>query len=195
MNDTKNFMKAAQSPDDDGPRTLVHEIMQSKLPPEEKTFERVFEEVSTTTGAGFETTGTVIRTAVFHIYTNTNILQKLRDELSASAATSGDRRRLETLEQLPYLTATIMEAMRLAPAIATRSARVCPDRDLVYAGWGIPAGTPVGMTAYLLHLDEVEYPDPMRFDPDRWMDPNPWRLGDRTFVPFSKGRRNCLGMQ
>jgi cytochrome P450 len=190
MNDTKNFMKAAVSPDDDGPRTLVHEIMQSKLPPQEKTFERVFDEVSTTTGAGFETTATVIRNAVFHIYSDPKILQKLRAELTAAPD-----RGLEALEQLPYLTATIMEAMRLAPAIATRSARISQDKDLAYAGWQIPAGTPVGMTVYLLHQNEEEYPEPMRFDPDRWMDPNPWRLGKKTFVPFSKGRRNCIGMQ
>lgn len=190
MNDTKNFMKAAVSPDGDGQHTLVHEIMQSNLPPEEKSFQRVFDETSTTTGAGFETTATVIRNAVFHIYSNPKILQKLRAELTAAP-----NRGLEILEQLPYLTATIMEAMRLAPAIATRSARISQDKDLVYAKWQIPAGTPVGMTVYLLHQNEEEYPEPLRFDPDRWMDPNPWRLGKKTFVPFSKGRRNCIGMQ
>jgi cytochrome P450 len=84
MNDTKNFMKAAVSPDDNGPRTLVHEIVQSKLPPSEKSFERIFEEISTTTGAGFETTAAVIRIAVFHIYSDLKILQKLRAELSAA---------------------------------------------------------------------------------------------------------------
>ncbi|KAH8763249.1 cytochrome P450 [Diaporthe sp. PMI_573] len=189
MNDTKNFMKAAVSPDDDGPRTLVHEIMQSKLPPPEKSFERVFDEVSTTTGAGFETTAAVIRIAAFHIYSDPKILQKLRAELAAAPGHD-----LEALEKLPYLTAIIMEAMRLAPAMATRSARIAQDKDLVYADWRIPAGTPVGMTTYLLHHDEDEYPEPRRFSPDRWMDPSPWRLGKRTFVPFGKGKRNCIGM-
>ncbi|KAI0424729.1 cytochrome P450 [Xylaria sp. FL1042] len=189
MNDTKNLMKAAASPDDDGPRTLVHEIMQSKLPPSDKSFERVFDEVSTTTGAGFETTAAVIRNAAFHIYSDPRILQKLRAEL----ATAPDHD-CKTFEQLPYLTATIMEAMRLSPAIATRSARIAQDKDLVYANWRIPAGTPVGMTIHLLHQNEQQYPEPKLFNPDRWMDPNPWQLGNKTFVPFGKGKRNCLGM-
>ncbi|KAI1205170.1 cytochrome P450 [Annulohypoxylon truncatum] len=189
MNDTKNLMKAAVSPDDDGPRTLVHEIMQSKLPPPEKSFERVFDDMSTTTGAGFETTAAVIRIATFHIYNNSKILQKLRAELTAAPD-----RELKTLEQLPYLTAIIMEAMRLAPAIATRSARIAQDKDLVYADWRIPAGTPVGMTLHLLHQNEEEYPEPQRFNPDRFMDPNPWQLGNKTFVPFGKGKRSCIGM-
>ncbi|ROW17019.1 hypothetical protein VPNG_01431 [Cytospora leucostoma] len=183
MNDTKGFMKAAVSTDDDGPRTLVYEIVQSKLPPPEKSFERVFEEMSTTTGAAFETTAAVIRIAAFHIYSNPEILQKLRAELTAAPDHDW-----KTLEQLPYLTAVIMEALRLAPALAARSARTAQDKDLVYADWRIPAGTPVGMTIHLLHQNEEEYPEPKRFNPDRWMDPNPWQLGRKVFVPFGKGK-------
>lgn len=189
MKDIKNLMKAAASPDDDSPRTLVHEIVQSKLPPAEKAFERIFEDISSTTGAGFETTAAVVRIAAFHIYSNPKLLERLRAELA-----NAPDHNLKTLEQLPYLTATIMEAMRLAPAIATRSARVAQDQDIAYANWRIPAKTPVGMTIHLLHENEEEYPEPKRFNPDRWMDPNPWQLGNKTFVPFSKGKRNCLGM-
>ncbi|KAI0095562.1 cytochrome P450 [Nemania sp. FL0031] len=188
-NDTKNLMEAAASPDDNSPRTLVHEIIQSKLAPSDKLLGRVFDEVSTTTGAGFETTAAVLRNAAFHIYSNPRILQRLRVELST--APNHD---CKTLEQLPYLTAIIMEAMRLSPALATRSARVAQDKDLVYANWRIPAGTPVGMTIHLLHQNEQQYPEPKLFNPDRWMDPNPWQLGNKTFVPFGKGKRNCLGM-
>ncbi|KAI0008991.1 cytochrome P450 [Xylariaceae sp. FL0662B] len=181
MNDTKNFMKAAGSPDDDGPSMLVHEIMQSKLPPPEKSFERVFDEMSTTTGAGFETTAAVIRIAAFHIYSDPKILQKLRAEL----ATAPDHD-WETLEQLPYLTAIVMEALRLAPALATRSARIARVKDLVYADWRIPAGTPVGMTIHLLHQNEEEYPEPKRFNPDRSMDPNPMAAGQQDLCAFRK---------
>lgn len=190
MEDTKNFMKAAESPDDAGPRTLVHEIVQSRLPSQDKTFDRIFDDISTTTGAGFETTAAVMRIAGFHIYSQPRILQRLRAELAAAPD-----RRWETLEKLPYLTAIVMEALRLAPGIASRSARAARNKDLAYGSWRIPAGTPVGMTLLLIHLNEDEYPDPRRFDPERWMDPSPWRTGGKTFVPFSKGTRNCVGMQ
>jgi cytochrome P450 len=190
MNDTKDLIMAAQSPDDQGPRTLVHSIIQSKLPPSEKEFGRVFDEMTTTTGAGFETTAAVIRIAAYHVYSDPKILKRLRDEVRAAP-----NRDWKTLEQLPYLTAVIMEAMRLAPAIATRSARIAQDMDLVYKHWRIPAGTPVGMTLHLLHQDETMYPEPQRFNPDRFMEPNPWQLGEKLFVPFGKGKRNCIGMQ
>ncbi|KAI0868666.1 cytochrome P450 [Hypoxylon argillaceum] len=145
MNNTKNFMKAAASPTDEGPRTLVHEIVQSKLAPSDKSFERVYEEMSTTTGTGFKTT-------------------------AALAAAPGHD--CKTLEKLLYLTVTIIEAMCIALAIATRSAQIAHNKD----------------------LNEDQHLEPKRFHPDRWMDPNPWQLGNKTFVPFGKGKRNCLGM-
>ncbi|KAI9166335.1 Trichodiene oxygenase [Paramyrothecium foliicola] len=126
-NDAKTFMKAAGNPNDDGPRTLVHDLVQSKLPAAEKTFERIFDELSITTGAGFETTAAVLRIAAFHIYSDRKILQRLQDEIAAAP-----NREWKSIEQLPYLTAVIMESMRLAPALATRSARIAQDKDLFY---------------------------------------------------------------
>ncbi|KAI0389058.1 cytochrome P450 [Xylariaceae sp. FL0594] len=178
-------------------RTIVHEILDSDLPPEEKQFDRVFLEVATVTGAGIETTASVLRLVCYHVFSDRQILRRLRTELAFATATSGvpGLGELRDLEQLPFLTSVIMEGLRLSPGVATRLARIAPDRDLVYDDkWRIPAGTPVGMTVLLMHLDETLYPDPRRFDPDRWMDPGFHKKVRNTFVPFSRGTRICLGM-
>lgn len=87
-----------------------------------------------------------------------------------------------------------MEGLRLAPGIASRTARIAPDRELVYDGWTIPVGTPVGSTIILMHLDERNYTDPYKFNPDRWVDTGK-KENTRAFAPFSKGSRMCLGMK
>ncbi len=101
---------------------------------------------------------------------------------------------LKKLEQLPFLTSVLKEGMRLSPGISTRAARVT-DKDLFYNNWCIPAGTPVGMTTLLMHTDEQNYPDPMRFDPDRWMKTDSENLSSSCYAPFSRGTRMCVGMQ
>ncbi|KAH9906974.1 cytochrome P450 [Xylariomycetidae sp. FL2044] len=171
--DTKHLLRVAAAPSNQDeaqtPRTIVHEILDSKLPPEEKQFTRVHNDVVTITGAGFETTANVLRLVLFHLD-------------------------LTKLEQLPYLTATLMEGMRLSPAIGSRMARIAPDRDLFYGGLRIPKGTPVGMTGILMHTDEKLYPEPLRFDPERWLDPEAWKGLDKVYAPFSRGTRICIGM-
>ncbi|KAK0621887.1 cytochrome P450 [Bombardia bombarda] len=189
--DTKRLMTAATTPDDKTPHTIVHEIMASSLPPSDKTPKRIFGDVATVTGAGFETTASVLRLILFHLYTNPDILHKLRAELGTIPASNPE---LKQLEHLPYLTAILTEGMRLSPAIGTRMARIAPDRSLVYGNWTIPAGTPVGMTTILMHTDEKLYPEPMRFIPERWVDPEERKKNEKTFAPFSRGTRNCLGM-
>lgn len=182
------------------PRTIVHEIVDSNLPPSEKTLERVFCDIATVTGAGFETTASILRLALFHVFGSPEKLSRLRAELASvsshpSAADEPVNFELRVFEKLPYLTAVLTEAMRLSPALGTRLQRIAPDRDLVYDKWRIPAGTPVGMTTIFMHLDEKLYPDPMKFDPERWVDPEARKRAEKTYAPFSRGTRICLGMQ
>ena len=188
-------MTAAASPakNDDTSRTIVHEIMDSKLPPSEKTFKRIFQDVSTATDAGFETTASAIRLIFFHVFSNPKLLQRLRAELASAGASPDRPLDLKTLEQLPLLTAILKEGLRLSPAIATRMARVSPDSDIVYNQWRVPAGTPIGMTLILMHTDETLYPEPKLFNPDRWLDGSALKKTDKGFAPFSKGTRDCLG--
>lgn len=173
-------------------------MVDSKLPPDEKKFEHVFNDVATITGAGFETTASVLRLIMFHVFSNQMILQRLRAEVATASGTSSSNDatiEVKTLEQLPYLTSVIMEGMRLSPAIGSRIARIAPDRDLFYGNLRIPTGTPVGMTTILMHTDETLYPEPLSFNPDRWMDPEAGKKLDKTYVLFSRGTRICLGMQ
>lgn len=200
LKDTADLMVKAKSedPDPEAPFSLVHAIVQSKLPPAEKRHRRIAEEVASILGAGFETTATVMRIVLFHVYSRPEILARLRLELESAGYTSRGQIPEDLdwvkLQQLPYLTAILHEGLRMGPGVASRLARIAPDRDLFYEKWCIPAGTPVGMTTILMHHDEQLYPDPKSFIPDRWVDPDVRRKADKTYAPFSRGTRSCLGM-
>lgn len=105
---------------------------------------------------------------------------------------------VEVLENLPYFGAVVQEALRIADGIPTRLQRVSPEKAMIFidrSGSGkeylIPAQTPVGMSSLLIHHDESIFTDAESFIPERWID-NPQL--NRFFVPFSKGTRNCLGI-
>ncbi|KAK8097417.1 trichodiene oxygenase [Apiospora sp. TS-2023a] len=199
--DTSDTLAAAMSPSatvsDTVRDTMVYEIAHSSLPPADKTLDRVMQEVGPTLGAGYETTANTLRLIFFHVYSDAEILRRLREELASVSVGSGSRPNepasLKQLEHLPYLTAVLTEGMRLSPGIATRAARIT-DKDLLDNKWRIPAGTPVGMTAYFMHTDESIYPEPMRFNPDRWLGAKDVAADTKFYAPFSRGTRMCLGM-
>ena len=155
---------------------------------------RVNDEVQTILGGGLETTAIPLGAITYYVYSNKEILYRLRTEL-AGVANLNSPSSLRELEHLPYLTGVIMEGLRLYPGLATRLARIAPDRDLVFNKWIIPAGSPVSMTTFMLHRDETLYPNPDVFDPERWMDETRKRRVDKSFAPFSRGTRSCIGMQ
>ncbi|KAM4056183.1 cytochrome p450 [Hirsutella rhossiliensis] len=163
-------------------------------PDEEKSGARINDEVGTVSGAAFETTAQSLRLIVYYVYSDPDILSRLRAELRSATDDGAGSLSLAALEKLPYLTAVLMEGLRLSPGLATRTARVAPNRELVYGQWRIPAGTPVGMTTMLMHRDEQLYPEPKRFSPDRWVDMEVRRKAHKTYAPFARGTRICLGM-
>jgi cytochrome P450 len=83
--------------------TLFHEILDSKLPPEEKTSPRLGQELHAVVGAGTETTSGVMTQVLYYLLCNPEKLQRLKDEISKLEPDRNVEMKLKDLEQLPYL--------------------------------------------------------------------------------------------
>ncbi|CAK42677.1 hypothetical protein CBS115989_7071 [Aspergillus niger] len=157
------------------------------------TEERLLHEFITIVAAGTETTAHTMTVCTFHIAHNQSILDKLREELDNRFHSNADMD-LQTLEQLPYLTGIIYEGLRLSYGLSHRLQRISPIDPLKYKDIAIPPNTPVGMSSALMHHDESIFPQSHEFIPERWTDPNDRRRLNKYMVSFSKGSRQCIGM-
>lgn len=150
-------------------------------------------------GAGFETTAFTIETAMYHVLSNPDIKARLKDELAPVVSKSNnvqDVPRWTTLERLPYLTAIIYESLRLSIGVSSRLPRCNTKSDLRYKEWVIPKGQFVGMTQRDILYNADIFPEPRRFDPERWLKGEESKeLFNKYLVTFSKGARRCVGMQ
>ncbi|OAX85369.1 hypothetical protein ACJ72_00258 [Emergomyces africanus] len=174
-----------------GHRTLIHELLESKLPPNELRRDRLRDEAFSVVTAGSGTTAFTLQGTAYHIAANQTIRQRLYDELTVAIPDPSDPPSLHQLEQLPYLSAVVNEGLRLCNPVTHRISRQFPDKSLNCHGYVIPAGSTVGMTAYLTHQNENIYPEPTVFKPERWLEHGK-RL-ERYLVSFSGGPRACLG--
>jgi cytochrome P450 len=98
---------------------------------------------------------------------------------------------VDDLEKLPYMRMVLSESLRLYPpnyAIA----REALDAFLV-GGYTVPAGTLILMSQYVMHRDPRYYPDPGRFDPQRWNPQTGMKPPHFTYFPFGGGPRGCIG--
>lgn len=95
------------------------------------------------------------------------------------------------LPKLPYLAQTVQETLRLyptAPMLLSRRA----TRPLDLDRWHLPAGTMFLLPVYLMHHDARWFPDPLRFQPERF-GPEAADFPRGAYLPFGAGPRVCLG--
>ncbi|KAL9582650.1 MAG: hypothetical protein Q9212_003172 [Teloschistes hypoglaucus] len=145
--------------------TIFHDLLNSNLPDKEKSVDRIV---------------------------NQGIRLKLYDELKGAMPDPNGVLPLQQLEQLPYLTAVVLEGLRIGNISALRLLRAYPDMTLSYGNYTIPAGTTIAMTPLHVHQNKDLFPEPHQFKPDRWLIPEQQHLR-RYLVAFAKGKRACLG--
>ncbi|TVY67437.1 Cytochrome P450 monooxygenase sdnE [Lachnellula suecica] len=176
-------------------RTILYEILNSDLPPKEKSDKRLAQDGQAMIVAGTVTTSWALCLAAYYLISQPETLKKLKKELSEALDGPNSIVPLAVLEKLPYLTGCVQECIRLSYGACTRLQRIAPDETLVFndgkKDWFIPPGTPVGMTSVQIHHDESIFPESRKFLPERWID-NP-RLF-KYVLSFSKGTRQCVGI-
>ena len=192
--DIKSSSETARSTEKN-PTSIFNTLLDSDLPPQDKTVRRLVEDAQTLTGAGSETTARTLAVGTFHILSNEHVLRSLMSELERAIPNPGALPPLADLEQLPYLTAVIYEIHRIACSVSHRLQRVSPVHTIQYHNFTLPPGTPVSMTSSLIHYNASIFPEPRYFRPERWLplDAEGKRL-QKYLVTFSRGSRQCLGM-
>jgi cytochrome P450 len=182
-----------RSEDNEHP-TVFHSLVNSDLPASEKSAGRLTAEGETVVGAGTLTTAHYLTTTIYHILANPGILQKLREEVKTVMPDADTLPSYHELNQLPYLSAVVLEGFRMSHGVIARLTRVAPDEVLEVGGYTIAAGTPVSMSSWLIHLNPELFPQPDVFRPERWLEPGAEEKR-KYVVNFTRGSHACLGKE
>ncbi|XP_055589830.1 probable cytochrome P450 9f2 [Uranotaenia lowii] len=147
--------------------------------------------------AGFETTSGGLSFLLYELCVNPEIQQRLHEEiLQTSDSLNGQPLTYETLQKMEYMDMVVSESLRKWPPMPFTD-RYC-HRDYLFEG---VAEKPFIMekqsTAWIpiiaIHRDAKYYPDPDKFDPERFSKENRSRILAGAYLPFGVGPRNCIG--
>jgi cytochrome P450 len=155
--------------------------------------EQIRDEVLTIFLAGYETVANGLTWTWYLLSQNPDVEATLHAELDAVLGT-GPNQRLPTLADYPALSYTeqvFAESMRLYPPawamgrMSTRPVQLGPYR--------IPPGAHFFFSQYIIGRDPQYFPDPLRFDPNRFTPENKAARPKFTYFPFGGGSRQCIG--
>lgn len=150
--------------------------------------QEIFDQCMVTFQAGHETSATALlwwsRLMAEHPAVCEQAMQEVDTLLQGRAPVAAD------VHQLPWLTATLKEAMRLYPPVAALMTRRA-TRDISVGDWLIPKDSMIRITPWHLQRDARYFSDPDRFMPERFAAPD--AQAHRAWMPFGTGPRVCIG--
>ncbi|XP_043480617.1 cytochrome P450 9e2-like [Leptopilina heterotoma] len=147
--------------------------------------------------AGFSTSATLMTFVAHELAVNQHIQEKLRKEIDSF--TKGDSKiSYDSLSKMKYLDMVISEALRKYPPAGVVDrlcvekytfSRATPDSE----DYTIQPNSLIWLPIYALQNDPKYFPDPDKFDPERFNDENKDKINPYAYIPFGLGPRKCIG--
>lgn len=151
------------------------------------------DEVITIFLAGYETVANALTWTWYLLSENPSAADRMQQEIDSVLGRGTDVRlpRLEDLPQLHYTEMVFAESMRLYPpawAMGRQSTQI-----IELGPYKLPAGTHFFFSQYILQRSPEYYPDPLRFDPERFTPEHKAARPRFAYFPFGGGSRQCIG--
>ena len=138
--------------------------------------------------AGFDTISATLTAALYYLSKHEEIQERLFEEIE-----NLDQVNSESLADLDYLQAFLTETLRMFPPFVHHE-RVCM-KDTQIDGIPIRKGTRIQMPIYSAHMNPKFFPEPMKFNPNRFLKDNAKNIIPLTWRPFGGGNRICIGIR
>jgi cytochrome P450 len=153
--------------------------------------QEVYDQCMVSFQAGHETSATALLWWSWLLAAHPEAQARARAEVDTVLA--GRAPGADDASALPYLSATLKEAMRLYPPVAAVMTRRL-TREITLGGTRLPARTLIRVTPWLLHRDPRWWPDaPLAFKPERFLPGASHEIPRGAYIPFGLGPRVCLG--
>ncbi|XP_071568025.1 cytochrome P450 4C1-like [Temnothorax nylanderi] len=157
------------------------------------TDDKLLAQVDTFMFGGHDTTAVAMTWTLFLLGNNLEHQEKVHEELDEVFGDSDTPASVKELSQLKYLERVIKETLRLFPSAPLITRKLTEDVKL--DNYTLPKGVSVTLAILLAHRNPKVWPDPMKFDPDRFLPENSKHRNPYAYVPFSAGPRNCIGQR
>ncbi|KAG8239231.1 hypothetical protein J437_LFUL018495 [Ladona fulva] len=152
---------------------------------------------------GFETSSTALGFVMLEMAHNPDIQERLRNEIREYMAKNNGELTYEAVTEMPYMDMVFQETLRKYPP-ALAITRICNKRYRLPGvdehseggqGTWIEEGMPVVVPVYGLHHDPMHYPNPDKFDPERFSEEGKMSRHRFVHLPIGEGPRICIGIK
>lgn len=177
---------------------MIHLLMEARKGNSELSNEDIASQAIFFFFAGFETTSTLLCHLANELAQNIEVQERLQKEIDETIKKHGKKVSYEGLMDMKYLDMVVNETLRKWPTVPVIDRKciqeyVIPatgddEEDLV-----IQKDDNIWIPIYGVHRDPKYFPNPDKFDPERFSAENIENIKSHSYLPFGIGPRNCIG--
>ncbi|XP_069702396.1 probable cytochrome P450 6a14 [Periplaneta americana] len=145
--------------------------------------------------AGYETSSTTMTFCLYELALNPDIQNRVREEIDAVLGKHGGNITYESILEMEYLDKVVSETLRKYPPVIVITRKCTKPAKLRGTDATVEKGTPVFLPVMAIHHDPKYYPNPEKFDPERFSEEEKSKRPHFSYLPFGEGPRLCIGMR
>ncbi|KAH0816039.1 hypothetical protein GEV33_006753 [Tenebrio molitor] len=155
-------------------------------------FQGLFLDFKPQARSGSDTIAITLSLTFYELALNKVVQDRLRTELREAVHKKGPPT-WDMLENVKYLDMVVSEILRKYPLAPMLNRRAEADYLFQETGFTLDKGVSILVPVSGLHYDPDFYPDPYKYDPERFSEENRSKIKPYTYLPFGDGPRNCIG--
>ncbi|KAG5877926.1 hypothetical protein JTB14_004179 [Gonioctena quinquepunctata] len=143
--------------------------------------------------AGYEAASVTLDFTCYQLALNKDVQEKARQEINEVLSRHDGNITYEAIMEMSYLEKVIHEALRIHPALQFLYRKCMKNYIVPGTDVEIEKGTMVIIPVMGIHFDPEYYPDPEKFNPERFNEKNNHSRPNFAWLPFGEGARMCIG--
>jgi cytochrome P450 family 6 len=144
--------------------------------------------------AGNDTTSLTISFTLYELALNPTIQARLRQELKETFSKYGDFT-YDAIYEMKYLDMVVNETLRKYPLTSFLNRKSASKYTFEETGFTLDEDVAILIPVAGLHFDPEYFPDPEKYDPERFSEENKNKIQPYTYLPFGDGPRSCIGQR
>lgn len=142
--------------------------------------------------AGSETTTATIAYTLYELTQNEELLSRANADVTETLAKHQGEFSYDSIMDMKFLDLCIKETLRKYPALPILNRECTKDYPIPGSNYTIVKGTPIIISLMGIHRDAKYFPDPEKYDPDRFTEEKR-AYNEDMYMPFGVGQHNCIG--
>uniref|UniRef100_A0A0K8TV67 unspecific monooxygenase n=1 Tax=Epiphyas postvittana TaxID=65032 RepID=A0A0K8TV67_EPIPO len=145
--------------------------------------------------AGYETTASTMGYMLYQLALNPDVQDKAVAEINEVLKRHDGKLTYDAIKEMPYMDNVFDETLRMYPIVDPLQRNVQADYKIPGSDITLKKGQTILLSVNGIHNDPKYWPNPSKFDPDRFTPENEANRHSAVYLPFGLGPRNCIGMR